>query len=225
LRIHIAVVAAALAFVASAATAAPEAPAPPPDPALAYYPKPALTAGVGGSATLSCARNAHLALKDCALSSESPPGQGFGAAALAMAAQSPDNPKLNIDEPTLTAAKPLTVRFSAHPPSIDPDLTQMAHVLKAPQVAGRPSAAVLQLYYPDRAYRAGIAGGAQIHCQVTRKGRLTGCVTVREAPQGQDFGAAAGLVAEREYRMKPMLYDGEPSDGGEIDLVIEFGTH
>jgi TonB family protein len=199
--------------------------APPTDPVLAYYPKPALAAGADGEATLNCARNAHLALRDCTLSSESPPGQGFGAAALAMAAKSPDNPKLNIDEPTLTAAKPITVRFSAHPPAIDPDLTQMAHVMKAPQVASRPSAEVLHLYYPERAYRAGIAGGAQIHCQVTRGGRLTGCATVREAPQGQDFGAAARLVAQREYRMTPMLYDGEPSDGGETDLAIEFGPN
>ena len=218
-----------LAAVAALALCAPARADPPartaaPDPPLADYPKGALAAGVEGEATLRCARNAHLALTNCVLVSESPPGQGFGDAALAMAARSPDNPKLNVTEPALTAAAPVTVRFRLHPPSIDPDLADMAHVLKAPKIAYLPSNEVMARYWPDRDLRAGISGTGRIHCRVTRQGRLTDCTVLEETPQGHDFGAAASLVAEREYRLTPQLYDGQPSDDGEANLSIEFAA-
>ena len=218
-------VAMALCVAAAAATASadpPAAPPPAPDASLAYYPKAALAAGLDGEATLSCARDAHLALRDCTLVSETPTGQGFGAAALAMAVRSPDNPALDVDEAALTGVKPITVSFHARPASIDPDLTQMAHVLKSPQLEHQPPADILWKYYPDRAHRSGIQGRASIRCLVTRAGRLTGCVVRSESPADHDFGAAARLVAEREYRTTPLLYDGQPSDGGEADLTINF---
>jgi hypothetical protein len=70
-----------------------------------------------------------------------------------------------------------------------------------------------------------MGGSAQLHCHVTREGRLTGCVVVQESPLGQNMGDAARLVAEREYRMTPMLYDGQPSDDGETDLTIAFAAN
>src|SRR5947209_581694 len=62
---------------------------------LAFYPPAARAAGIEGQATIRCTRNAHMAMQACTLVSETPAGQGFGAAALAMAARSPDNPKLD----------------------------------------------------------------------------------------------------------------------------------
>jgi TonB family protein len=221
---RIAVATALAAMFAAAAFADPPAPPAAPDPALADYPKAALAAGVEGEATLRCARNTHLALTNCTLVSETPPGQGFGAAALAMAARSPDNPKLNVAAAALTAAAPITVRFSLHPPSIDPDLTEMAHVLKPPKIAYLPSNEIMARYWPDRDLRAGISGTGRIHCRVTLKGRLTDCAVLEETPEGQDFGPAARLVAMREYRMTPQLYDGQPSDDGEADLTVEFAA-
>ena len=209
MRIYLAA-AAALALCAPALADPPTPPAAP-DPPLVDYPKGALAAGVEGEATLRCARNTHLALTSCILVSESPPGQGFGDAALAMAARSPDNPKLNVTEPALTAAAPVTVRFRLHPPSIDPDLADMAHVLKAPQIAYLPSNEVMARYWPDRALRAGISGSGRIHCRVTRQGRLTDCTVLEETPQGHDFGAAASLVAEREYRLTPSSTTASPA--------------
>jgi hypothetical protein len=223
MRVYIAIAAAVFA-VCTPALADPPTPPATPGSTLADYPKGALAAGVEGEATLRCARNTHLALKDCSVISETPAGQGFGAAALAMAARSPDNPKLHVDEAGLLAASTIDVHFRLHPLAIDPDLTQMAHVLKRPQVVRRPSASVQALYYPDRAERLRIGGAAQLHCQVTREGRLARCVVVQETPPGHDFGAAATAVAEREYRLSPQLFDGEPSDDAEADLRIAFGA-
>ena len=192
--------------------------------ALAFYPAPARAAHVSGEATLRCARNAHLALEDCALVSESPGGQGFGAAALAMAARSPDNPDLNVADAALLAPSPITVRFAWSLPSIDPDLTEMAHVVKRPQVVQQPTPARVMLYYPIKAMDARIGGSVTVHCRVRSDGKLADCTVVKESPTGQNFGAAASLVAEREYRMTPMLYDGKPTDVGEADLTIGFGV-
>src|ERR1022692_4290605 len=58
-----------------------------PDAMLAFYPAAARAAGLEGAAVIHCVRNEHLALKGCALVSETPAGHGFGAAALAMAAR------------------------------------------------------------------------------------------------------------------------------------------
>jgi protein TonB len=77
-----------------AATAAPEPPAilapdwvatPSVDDAQAVYPKAAAEKRLEGRATLKCGVNADGFLKDCASIAEEPAGQGFGAAALAIA--------------------------------------------------------------------------------------------------------------------------------------------
>jgi len=50
------------------------------------YPRAALRAGVGGEATLRCTITPAGQLADCAVQDEDPPGQGFGPAALKLAA-------------------------------------------------------------------------------------------------------------------------------------------
>jgi TonB family protein len=52
-----------------------------------YYPMKAWKIGIEGSAVILCTAGARGALTDCALVSETPKAYGFGAAALAMAAE------------------------------------------------------------------------------------------------------------------------------------------
>ena len=216
MRIHFA------AAIAALGVATPSLADPSGDASLAFYPAAARAAGVEGEATLSCARDAHLALRDCALVFERPSGQGFGAAALAMAARSPDNLALNVTDAALLAARPITVRFRLRPPSIDPDLTEMAHVVKRPQITQQPTPFRVGLYYPERAMKAGVSGSGSVHCHVSRQGELVDCAVLSETPAGDDFGAAATEVAEREYKMSPLLLDGKPTDQGEANLQIDF---
>lgn len=49
---------------------------------LNVYPAAALAAGTGGRVRMICTMTAAGSLTDCAASSETPPGEGFGAAAL-----------------------------------------------------------------------------------------------------------------------------------------------
>jgi TonB family protein len=217
---------AAVAALGLSAPALADPPAQPPSPGalLGFYPASARAAHLEGEATIRCGRDVHLALRACTLVSESAAGQGFGAAALAMAARSPDNPDVNVTEAALMAATPITVRFRLAPPQIDPDLTQMAHVVKRPVVAQQPAPVRIGVYYPAKALAAQVSGAATVHCHVARDGALTGCAAVEETPGGRDFGDAAALVAEREYRMTPLLVDGKPTDEGEADLTIAFAA-
>src|SRR5579872_5937105 len=113
--------------VASAAWADPGQP--PPDVTAIYYPPAAIAAGIEGEATVSCERTAQMALTRCRLVSEAPAGQDFGAAALAMAAAAPPNPKLDVSDPALLQRHDFDVRFRLHPPSVQPNLALMGHVV------------------------------------------------------------------------------------------------
>ena len=207
----------------AAATAAAQAAQPPPEAVLVFYPPAAKAAGVEGSAVLKCAHDEHLAVKGCVLVSETPAGQGFGAAALAMAAQATDNPKLNFpDEPTRPPQE-VEIRFTLRPPQIAPDITRMAHTLGQPAIVTPPSAAQVQAAYPARALDNQIEGDAAMDCLVTASGKLAGCRIASENPTGFGFGQAA-LDLAADYVMKPRYLDGEPTGGAQVRLGVRFST-
>lgn len=96
----------------------------------AYYPAGALAAGVEGTATLDCVLNDRLQPTHCKLASESPPGQGFGAAALELAKLTP--PNLKFHGPWKPPPHPMTVTFKLNPISITPNLLEPIHVIRNP---------------------------------------------------------------------------------------------
>jgi TonB family protein len=213
--------AAAHPAVAHAATPAAPAPAAQPDPSAVYYPAAARAAGVEGSATVRCSRNEHLALVNCSLVSETPTGQGFGAAALAMAALSKENPKVDLPELKTQASADTVLRFSLHPPSVTPDITLMAHVMSTPKILTKPTAAQIKEAYPVRALSDQVEGGAIIVCAVTGQGSLASCRVAREVPNGYGFGQAAVDLAP-DFKMAPALVDGEPINGAPVTLTVPF---
>jgi TonB family protein len=203
-----------------APAAAPQAP---PDPALAFYPAKARADGVEGAAVLKCRRNEHLALVGCVLVSETPAGAGFGAAAMAMAAQAKDNPAVDVPEAKTQPPGNIEIRFRLHPPSIKPDVTLMAHLVTPPTIVTKPTAAQVQAAYPERALSDQVEGAAIIDCAVSVGGGLTACRVLRESPGGYGFGAAA-LDLAADFKMKPAAVDGQPFDGGRAPIVIPFRT-
>jgi TonB family protein len=205
------------AALAGAARAEP----PTPDPALAVYPAAARAAGIEGSATLTCTRNAHMALTGCVVAAETPAGQGFGQAALALAALSPDNPSLDVRNPHLVAPQSVTVAFRLHPPSVDPDLSQMAHIITNPSVLRAPTPEDLWAYYPAAAYRALVSGHVTLQCDASADGRLAGCAVTEETPRGRHFGDAA-LKLAKLYSVSPMKRDGVPIEGAKVQAPVDF---
>jgi TonB family protein len=218
----------ALAAPALAAPAAAPAPAAQPamsaaDQVLAFYPPAAKAAGVEGSAVIRCGHDEHLAVKDCVLVSEAPAGQGFGAAALAMAARAPDNPKLNFPDEPAKPPQEVEIRFTLKPPAISPDVTRMAHTIGQPALITKPTVAQIQAAYPARALDNQIEGDALMDCVVMANGKLTGCRIAGESPTGFGFGQAA-LDLAADYELKPRYIDGEPNSGAQVRLGVRFTT-
>ena len=205
---------------ATAHAAAP-APAAQPDPAMAFYPAAARAAGVEGQAIIRCSRDEHLALVNCSLVSEAPTGQGFGAAALAMAAQSKDNPKVDLPELKTEASADTVVRFSLHPPGVTPDITLMAHAMISPKILTKPTPAQIQAAYPVRALSDQVEGGAIMDCSVTDKGELQACRVAREVPSGYGFGQAAVDLAA-DFKLSPAQIDGEVVGGAAVRITVPF---
>ncbi|HEY1752207.1 MAG TPA: hypothetical protein VGG29_13175 [Caulobacteraceae bacterium] len=190
---------------------------------LVFYPTAARAAGVEGEATLRCGRTEHLALVGCVLVSETPDGQGFGAAALNMAAQSKENPKLAVTDPKVLAPQPLTVRFTLRPPRISPDITAMSHAVAEPQIVTQPTKAQIQAAYPVRALSDQVQGGAVIDCLVSVGGGLEACRVGAESPAGYGFGQAAVDLAG-DFKMKPGELDGDPVGGRPVRISVGFTT-
>ncbi|HEX3919079.1 MAG TPA: TonB family protein [Caulobacteraceae bacterium] len=203
----------------SAAAPTPPAP-PPPAPDMIYYPAAAKAAGIEGQATLHCGRNTHLKLENCSLVSEIPAGQGFGAAAMAMAAANIENPKVTTTESQLVDPQDIMLKFVLHPQTIDPDITLPAHVNSPASLVTRPTREQLQAAYPVRALSDQVDGGAYLDCVLTKAGVLTGCKVMVEAPEGYGFGQAALEVAN-DFKITPREVDGEPIDS-EVHLPVKF---
>jgi len=172
---------------------------------------------------LSCTHNEHLAVRGCVLVSEAPAGQGFGAAALAMAAKSADNPQLNYPDEPAKPAKQVELHFTLHPPQVAPDITRMAHVIGKAAIVSSPSGAQIQAAYPERALSNQVEGVGQIDCIVLINGKLSRCQIASENPTGFGFGQAA-LDLAGDFVMKPRAFDGEAVDGAEVRVGVTFST-
>jgi TonB family protein len=53
-------------------------------------------------------------------------------------------------------------------------------------------------FYPEAAARRGVTGFAVIDCKVGDGGMLKNCKPVEESPKGENFGAAAQVMAMRK---------------------------
>jgi Gram-negative bacterial TonB protein C-terminal len=193
------------------------------DPVLAFYPAAAKAAGVEGQAVIRCRRDEHLALVGCTLVSENPPGQGFGAAALAMAAKSPQNPRLLLKDAAAEPSADTTIQFTLRPPYVTPDITRMAHIMKSASIVTQPTNAQIQAEYPPRALDNQVQGGAVIECVVTLTGKLAECQVYDEQPTGYGFGQAA-LDLAGDFLLKPRLIDGEAVGGSPVKIGVNFSS-
>jgi TonB family protein len=171
----------------------------PPSPAqmAAEYPPSAARLGVGGDVRLQCVVMKTGILVHCAIAQETPPGQGFGEAALRLAPDFRMIPRTVDGAPADGEVVIIPVRFSA------PQTVELrSFPVVNPSVSCADVEPEMASYYPDRAQRLNVEGTARAVCKVGGDGKTTQCTWIAVDPPSFGFGPAAaklGCIA----RFKP----------------------
>ncbi|WP_426009404.1 TonB family protein [Caulobacter sp. DWR2-3-1b2] len=168
-----------------------------------FYPPSAKAKGLQGKAVIACTTSEQV-IWACKLDSEEPTGEGFGAAALALAKHYEGSPTAR-DQSSSYAAEQEFV-FALPKP-------KTAHVrgtaYQLPLQAAGPSLDALYDAWPRAARFGGTEGSAKLWCTVTREGLLQACTIAEESAPGLGFGEAALKLAPL-FRFAPALKGGTP---------------
>jgi len=210
-------VAAALAFAAGCAHGAPRTPAQ----ALALYPKPARAQGIDGRANLVCGLDEHLRHVNCQVSSEDPAGQGFGQAALALAAMTPPNP--DVAAPP-TKSYYVHYLFCTNPDFIDPNPLEPEHLHVWATLDRQPTADQIGAAMPAAARAANESGRVWINCAVEADGAVDQCHALEEIPDGGVRLSDAAVSLAPLYHAVPATSDGKPVPEP-MQIEVLFGPH
>ena len=177
------------------------------------YPAHAAQAGIAGAVKMKCAATAAGLLSDCAVIQEAPLGEGFGSAALSLAAGMALKPEDANGQPIAGRNLIVPVRF-------EPDmLRHPGTIIGRPDWLRRPTNDELIQFFPAAA--GGVKGDAMIACVVSTRGLLEKCAVSAEAPVGHGFGGAA-IAMSSTFLMRPMTIDGLPVGGACVRIPIHF---
>jgi protein TonB len=129
----------------------------------------------------------------------------------------PPPPEQRVPPPDLSAPPtPTPIPVAVDPPPAPPTPT----VITRPEWINRASARDFARYYPRRAIDRNQEGRVTLDCIVDVDGRLN-CTVTSEEPDGWGFGDAAMRIS-RQFQMRPMLQNGQPTAGGRYRLVLPF---
>jgi TonB family protein len=78
-------------------------------------------------------------------------------------------------------------------------------------------------YFPERASRMGIQGGAALECVLIASGALTKCRVLVEKPYGAGFADASLKMAEKRWMTAaPTIVDGHALPEETVDVLVPF---
>jgi len=191
----------------------------PPQASVDDFPEAALQADASGAAVIACDATPDGSPVNCEVRSETPPGMGFGQAALGIVQR---GRVIASDDGADAAPRRFAVRvpfnLSPEPPPTETAAT-FANVEARWLTPPRPTASD----YPQRAVDRGLSGGAAVRCEVALSGKPTNCAVVAEVPPGSGFGEAAVKIVRRG-RLNPATI--RPEEVGSAFVVtVPFSIH
>ncbi len=192
---------------------------------------------LSGRVRLECEVDLQGLVQDCSVKTETPPGMGFGIAALALTPKFLFRPATDDGHPVISRVtipvnfemqggrrstqEPMTSPTGSHIPnsavySAPPGPTY-ALTADVPWTRA-PTEGQLEAAYPKGAKPETAFGHVALACSFTKAGDLTDCLTDAEEPKGQGFAAAA--------RSLEPLFHVAPEDGVDLRRVkVNIAVH
>jgi TonB family protein len=204
------------------------------------YPEMAQRLALNGRAVLSCAVAPNATLEDCRVIEETPPGQGFGDAAMKLAtrfrlktwdrstggrvrgARTP-----SLGEPAARIVLPIAFRMNtpaeqpaaASGAALPPASPGASPTTPHPNWVRKPTGQDIADVYPARAQRDGVSGRAVMTCTLDQRGRLHDCGIVDETPPGYGFGSAELKLAGK---FRAPITPGMETGGAKVSIPVTF---
>lgn len=194
------------------------------------YPVKADQDRIGGAATLACKFAQDGRLVGCRVVSETPPEDGFGAAALKLAPLFRAAPLSRDGVPVAGAEVRIPIRFMWPGRPTESMAAAGEPLVTRPDWLKKPTPADLARFYPAEAERLGLRARVTLDCTIGADGRMATCGVVSSqiddpAYASQDFEMDFGTAALQMaliFQTQPTAADGAPVAGRHIRIPIVF---
>ena len=193
------------------------------------WPEAAARKGVGGKAVISCTVTTEGLLSDCQVVSESPRGDGFGAAAVLLAARMQMRPKLVDGKPVGDGV--VLIPFDFTNPIYEDDAPQLGTHIPEKKAGvlipnfviweNAPTRADFLTAYQQHASATAPTGHVVVACRLRSDRRLKNCETASEDPKGHGFSAAARQLVE-QFVVSAETLGGQSADRIAVNLSFFF---
>jgi TonB family protein len=177
------------------------------DDLMAVYPRKAAQQGASGKATIKCVVSIDGLLRSCTVISESPQGEGFGGAALALSSTFLMKPEMRNGAPVDGAVITIPINFQTESgvptgPStgshIDDSNSRNVTILRAPVWDKTPAIPDIQTEIDKKVGDKFADGKVVLQCLVAKKsGRISNCTVASASPGMAQFqGVARSLTSK-----------------------------
>lgn len=182
------------------------------------FPVAAVKAGVDGRASIRCRVTVEGFLDRCKVLSETPPGMGFGPAALALSPQFRMSPKIRGGQKVESEIS-LPIAWAGIADGGFAPLGKKRLIIDPPWKSA-PSLAQVEAAWPKGAEGLD-TGQAAIRCRLKGDGGLQSCDVISEIPKGKGFGKAAEALAEH-FVVSLAPGDAKVANLVQVDVPVRF---